>query len=63
MTCRHSEAELPRTLQRIAIRLHVLLGTGKTKIATAIHTIAASLTREKEKIDIAHRNIDVRYLQ
>jgi len=63
MTCRHSEAELPRTLQRIAIRLHVVLGTGKTKLATAVHTVAASLTREKERLDTAQRDIDVRYLQ
>ena len=50
---------LCRTLQRIAIRLHVVLRTGQVKRALAIQTISACLELETERLDTARKRISV----
>ena len=48
-----------RTLQRVAIRLHVVLHTGNIKRAMAIHTVGACLELVEKRLDEARKTISV----
>jgi len=48
-----------RTLQRVAIRLHIVLHTGNFKRAMAIHTVSACLELVEKRLDEARNTISV----
>jgi len=49
-----------RTLQHVAIWLHVVLHTGSVKRAMAIHTVGACLDLVENRLDEARKTISVR---
>ena len=49
-----------RTLQRIAIRLHVVLHAKLVKRAIAVNYVTACLTLEERRLDEARKTISVR---
>jgi len=51
---------LRRTLQRIAVRLHIVLRVGQVKRAMAVHTIRACLELEQKRLSDTRENIMVR---
>ena len=51
---------LRRTLQRIAVRLHIVLRVGQVKRAMAVHTIRACLELEQRRLNDSRERIMVR---
>jgi len=51
---------LHRTLQHIAVRLHIVLRVGQVKRAMAVHTIRACLELEQKRLSDSRERIMVR---